>query len=81
MDRKLSINNKEANQKCVNEVINRIQDIEDSSQIGVIAAQNVIDIVIENLGPEIYNKAILDTNKLFQNKLEDLKYEIEESRQ
>lgn len=81
MDRKLSVNNKEAQQKCLNEVISRIQDIDDSSMVGMIAAQEVIDIVIENLGPEIYNKAIIDTNKLFQNKLEDLRYEIEELKQ
>lgn len=81
MDRKLSTNNKETQQKCLNEVISRIQDIDDSSMVGVIAAQEVIDIVIENLGPEIYNKAIIDTDKLFQDKLEDLRYEIEELKQ
>lgn len=81
MDKKLSVDNKEAKQKCLNEVISRIQDIDDPSQVGVIAAQDIVDIVVENLGPEIYNKAIFDTNKLFQNKLEDLKYEIEELKQ
>jgi uncharacterized protein (DUF2164 family) len=78
MDKKLNIDNKEANQKCLNELITRIQDIDDTAQVGIIAAQDIIDIVIDNLGPEIYNKAIFDTNKLFQAKLEDLKYEIEE---
>ena len=81
MNIKLSIDNKEAKQKCLNEVISRVQDIDDSSQVGVIAAQDIIDIVLENLGPEIYNKAIIETNKLFQSKLEDLKYEIEELKQ
>jgi uncharacterized protein (DUF2164 family) len=81
MDRKLSIDNKEVKQKCLNEVISRIQDIDDPASVGVIAAQDIIDIVMDNLGPEIYNKAIVDTNKLFQSKLDDLKYEIEELKQ
>lgn len=78
MDRKLNIDNKIANQKCVSEVISRIQDIDDSAQVGVIVAQDIIDIVVENIGSEIYNKAISDTDNLFQNKFNDLKYEIEE---
>ena len=78
MNRKYSIDNKEVSQKCLNEVITRIQDIDDTSQVGIIAAQDIIDIVIDNLAPEIYNKAIADTNKLLQTKFEDLKYEIEE---
>lgn len=81
MDKKIIIDNKEVTQKCLDEVINRIQDIDDASRVGVIAAQDIIDIVIENLGPEIHNKAIIETNKLIQNKLEDLKYEIEELKQ
>lgn len=78
MTMKLNIDNKEANQKCLNEIIGRIQDIEDPSRVGVIAAQDIIDIVIENLGPEIYNQAVKDADKLIQVKLDDLKYEIEE---
>jgi len=81
MDRKLGVDDKEANQKCLNEVISRIQDIDDTSRVGIIAAQDLVDIVIENLGPEIYNKAIIDADKLFQIKLDDLKYEIEELKQ
>ena len=78
MDAKQVVTKKEASDKCVAEIISRIQDIDDTSAVGVIAAQDIIDIVIDNLGPEIYNKAIYDTNKLYETKLEDLKYEIEE---
>lgn len=81
MDRKLSINNKEANQKCIDEVITRIQDIDDTAQVGVIAAQDIIDIVMENIGPEMYNKGIDDTKKLLANKQQDLEFEIEELKQ
>ena len=80
MDKQLITYDKEVNQKCVNEVITRLQDIDDTSVVGVIAAQDIIDIVIENLGPKIYNKAIDDINKILQAKTEDLKYEVEELR-
>lgn len=80
MDKQLITDNKELNQKCIDELITRLQDIDDTSSVGVIAAQDIIDIVIENLGPEIYNKAINDVNKIFETKTEDLKYEIEELR-
>jgi uncharacterized protein (DUF2164 family) len=78
MNKNITIDNKQLNQKCINEVISRIQDIDDPSAIGVVAAQEIIDITIENLGAEIYNKAIADANKLLQNKLADLDYEIED---
>ncbi len=81
MNKNLATDNKQANQKCLNEVVSRIQDIDDPSTVGIITAQEIIDIVIENLGPEIYNKAIMNTNKLLQNRLTDLAYEIEDLKQ
>jgi uncharacterized protein (DUF2164 family) len=77
MIRKWDIDNEDVNKKCINEVITRIQDIDDPDQAGVIAAQDIIDIVMENMGPEIYNKAINDTNNLIQTKLHDIDTEIE----
>jgi uncharacterized protein (DUF2164 family) len=77
MLRKWDIENKELHRKCADEVITRIQDIDDPMSVGVIAAEDIIDIVLTNLGPEIYNKAINDTNKLIQTKLQDIDAEIE----
>ena len=75
---KLRIDNKEANQKCIAEIITRIQEIDDTEGIGAIASQDIIDIVFENLGPEIYNKAIADVSKLIEAKSADLSYELDE---
>lgn len=72
MIRKWDSENGAVNKKCIDEIVSRIQDIDDTSQVGVIAAQDIIDIVTENLGPEIYNKAIADMKKAVQIKLEDL---------
>ena len=67
---------KELNKKCIDEVITRVEEIE-SEIVGEIAAQDIIDIVIENMGPEIYNMALRDTKKLVQDRLSDLEYEID----
>ena len=54
----------------------RIEEIGDD-KIGLIAAQDIIDIVSENFGPEIYNKAILDAKKLLEDRMNDVETEID----
>lgn len=66
----------EVRKKCIAEVITRVEEIE-SERVGMIAAQDIIDIVVENIGPEIYNTALRDTKKLIQDRLGDLDYEID----
>lgn len=66
----------EIKKKCIDEVITRVEEIE-SDSVGVIAAQDIIDIVIDNMGPHIYNMAIQDTKKLLQERFSDLEYEID----
>lgn len=76
MLRKWDADNEELQRKLLNELITRIQDIEDPSTIGVIGAQEIVDIVTENLGPEIYNKGIADARKMIMDKLADLDTDI-----
>lgn len=81
MIRKWNVNNKTLSQKCIDEVITRIQEIDDPNSIGVIGAQNIIDIVLENMGPAIYNKAIDDATKFVSNKFQDIEYTAEDLKQ
>ena len=67
---------KEVEKKCIDEVITRVQEIEDS-EIGIIAAQDIIDIVKQNLGPEIYNAGIRDVKKLLQGRFIDIETDID----
>ncbi len=67
---------KEKQQKCLEEIITRIEEIENSA-VGVIAAQDIIDIVSENLGPEIYNKAVNDTAKILKERFLDIETELD----
>jgi uncharacterized protein (DUF2164 family) len=73
--RKWDLANKETQDKCINEVITRIEEIGDD-QVGLIAAQDIIDIVTENFGPEIYNKAIHDAKKLLEDRMSDTEAEL-----
>lgn len=76
MKRKWDSDNKELQRKCIDEVIARIDEIGDSSA-GMIAAQDIIDIVTENLAPEIYNKGLKDAKKLIAEKLADIEIDID----
>lgn len=81
MIRKWDIDNKMVNQKCADEVTARIQDIDDPTTVGIIAAQDVIDIVLENMAPEIYNKAVNDAIKLLRDKFQEIEYSTEDLKQ
>jgi uncharacterized protein (DUF2164 family) len=81
MDHIWDIEDKELGQKCIDEVIARVQDIDDTEAVGIIAAQDIIDIVLENAGPEIYNRALKDVHKVISEKFQDIEYDIEELQQ
>ncbi len=76
MLRKWDTENEELQRKLLNELITRMQEIDDTSSVGVIAAQDIVDIVTEHLGPEIYNKGIADAKKLVVGRLADIDIEL-----
>jgi len=58
------------------QLITRIEEIGDSG-VGYIAAQDIIDSVVQVYGPEIYNMAIRDAKKLLQEKFTDIETELD----
>lgn len=76
MKRKWDSASEETQRKCIDEVITRVEEI-DTSQVGVIAAQDIIDIVTEHLGPAIYNQGINDAKKLIQERLQDIEVDLQ----
>lgn len=74
--RKWDTENKELQQKCIDEVIARIEELSDG-QAGVIVAQDIIDIVMENLGPEAYNKGVRDAKKAVTNRMQDIEIDLD----
>lgn len=81
MIRKWDVDNKALNKKCIDEVVARVQDIDDPETVGVIAAQDILDIVLENIGPEIYNKAINDATKFFSDRFQEIEYTADDLKQ
>lgn len=81
MIRKWDTDNEQLSRKCLNEVIARVQDIDDPERVGIIAAQDIVDIVLQNYGPEIYNKALADAGKMLGEKLQDIEYGLDELKQ
>lgn len=76
MQRKFDNISKIIEMQCVEEVIARVEEIEDS-KVGIIAAEDIIDIVKQKLGPEIYNMGLRDAKKLVQNQIADLEVGID----
>ena len=50
---------------------------ERDEEIGVIAAGEVLEFVLEKLGGTIYNKGVRDTKKLIRSRMEDFDVDIE----
>jgi uncharacterized protein (DUF2164 family) len=59
----------------VNDVIHYFHK-ERGEEIGVIAAESILDFLLETLGDEIYGKAIKDCQKLLKERCEDLDIEL-----
>ena len=71
MKRKWDVSSELTRKKCIEEIIARVEE-QAGAQFGVLAASDVIDIVLQNLGPDIYNLALKDVRKLVQEKIEDI---------
>lgn len=76
MIRKWDIQNELAKKRCIEEVLARIDEQADAN-FGVIAADELIDIVAQHLGPEIHNRAIEEAKKAIQAKLADLEVDLD----
>lgn len=76
MKRKWDVSSKEARAKCVAEIITLVDEQSDT-HIGVMTTEDIIDVVIQNLGPDIYNSAIKDVKKLLQARFSDIDTDID----
>lgn len=76
MIRKWDISDEQAKKQCVDEVISRI-DEQAGAEFGIIAAQEIIDIVAVHLGPQAYNVALDDAKMALQTKLADLETDLD----
>jgi uncharacterized protein (DUF2164 family) len=66
----------ERRRKCIKDIIAFFQDERDT-EIGVIAAEEVLDFFLETLAEDIYNKGVEDAKNVFKQKLEDLEIDLD----
>ena len=76
MIRKWAITDEQAQKRCVEEVLARI-DEQQGAEFGIIAAQDIIDIVVNHVGPSAYNTGIEDAKKAIAQKSADLEIELD----
>ena len=62
---------KQEKQKLIIEIQTFFQE-ERGEEIGIIAAETILDFMIENVGKCAYNKALEDAKGWFEQRLEDL---------
>ena len=81
MRKKWEITNDETRRRCIDELIARIQDIDEPESVGMIAVQDIVDIVLEHAGPGIYDAGLTDAKTLMQSKFTDTETELDLLRQ
>ncbi len=67
---------KEIRSHYVNGIISFFQNERDEV-IGIIAAEQVLDFFLNEIGDEIYKKALRDAKKIVKEKLEGLEVELD----
>jgi uncharacterized protein (DUF2164 family) len=76
MKRKWDVSSREVRKKCIDEILTRIEE-QQGAEFGIVAAEEIMDIVAQNIGPDIYNLALEDTKKLLETRLSDLQADLD----
>ena len=53
-------------------------DQERDEQIGVIAAEQLLSFFLETMGSDVYNRGVQDARRVFEQRLEDLNYDLDD---
>tara|TARA_B100000674_G_scaffold44090_1_gene30591 strand:+ start:112869 stop:113099 length:231 start_codon:yes stop_codon:yes gene_type:complete len=67
----------EKREQLKNEIIWYFQKERDE-KIGMIAAESILNFFIHLLEKEIYNQAVADIQNIIDNRIEELKYDLED---
>ena len=68
--------NDEQRKKAVDEIVAFFES-EREEKIGIIAAEEVLDMFLRNTGKEVYNRAVEDVKKFLRKKAEDIEIDID----
>lgn len=67
---------KERKRECLEKIIAFFHD-ERNEDIGLIAAENVLDFFMEDVAADIYSKGVIDSKQLIRERFEDLDVELD----
>lgn len=76
LKRKFDLSSDEVKRKCIDEIITRLDEVS-GEKVGIITAEDILSIVTENIGPDIYNKAIEDSKELLKGRFADIEVELD----
>ncbi len=62
--------------ECVDEIIGYFQRERDE-KIGIVAAEDILDFFLREVGKDVYQKAITDSKTLLQGRLADLEVDLD----
>lgn len=68
----LNINLTNEEKKQLMEEIKYYFKTEREEDLGILASENILDFFLDNLGKYIYNKALDDTKKWYERRMEDI---------
>jgi uncharacterized protein (DUF2164 family) len=73
--RKWDLLPKEKRKACIDEIITFFKQKRDE-EIGIIAAEDVLDFFLQNIGTNVYNKGVEDSKNLLKRQFEDLEVDL-----
>ena len=73
--RSFDILTKEQKEKSINDIIAFYLDERDE-HVGIIGANNLLDMVLQDIAPHVYNNAIEDTQRLLTKQTEEFDFEL-----
>lgn len=74
--RKWDLLPKAKRQSCIDEIITFFKQ-KRGEQIGVIAAEDILDFFLQDIGPDIYNKGVEDSKELLKRQFDNLEVDLD----
>jgi len=74
--RKFDLIPDERRQQIVKDIIAFFKD-ERNEEIGIVAAESILDFFLQTIGEDIYNMAIADSKKLLKQNFENLEVDLD----
>lgn len=74
--RKWDLLSKSKRKPCIDEIITFFKQKRDE-QIGVIAAEDILDFFLQDIGADIYNKGVEDSKELIKRQFENLEVDLD----